>query len=147
MENKIYEIGGRKFRFCLSLDQDELLAPIVLEMLKENPEILTSAGSAMINLQKEPTATSLQQNLLQIGFDAMKLNAWVYSKGYAQRIMATILVEEGKEFEAKDVTEKMIFFGKQDLRTEAAELVNYFFQRSGAFGTSTPRSLVSPMKN
>jgi hypothetical protein len=145
MEQKIYEIGGRKFRFALSLDQDELLAPIVLEMLKENSTLLSSSANAMVDMQQEPTSTSLKTNLLQIGFDAMKLNAWVYAKGYAQRIMATLLVEEEKEFDAKDITEKMIFFGKQDCRKEASELVNLFFQRSGAFGVSTPQSLTSPM--
>jgi hypothetical protein len=142
MEQKEYVIGGRKFRFILTLNQDELLAPIVLELLKENADILSSLTSNIGNLTQEPTSL-LKQNLFQIHFDSMKINAWVFAKGYAQRIMATMLVEEGKEFDKNDVTEKMIFFGKQDVRTEAAEIIKCFFQRSGAFGVSTPQSLAS----
>ena len=61
--------------------------------------------------------------------------------------MAILLVEEGKEFDENDITEKMLFFGKHASREQATELVNLFFQRSGAFGVSTPQSLVNPTKS
>jgi hypothetical protein len=142
MEQKIYEIGERKFRFAISLEQDEILAPIIEEMLKDKPDVLASAAGAVIDLQKEPTSTMMQQNIVSIALDMVKLNAWVYAKRYARKIMAILLIEEGMEFDEKEITNKMLFFGKHASREQASELVNLFFQRSGAFGISTPQSLI-----
>jgi hypothetical protein len=140
MDNKIYEIGGRKFRFAISLEQDEILAPIVLEMLKDCPDAISSVGGSLLNAQSEKSAIKRQDILLSAAVNIVIMNAWVYAKRYARRIMAVLLIEEGKEFAEEDVSEKIKFFGKQDIRNEAKELVDIFFMRSGAFGAGTPLS-------
>ena len=144
MEQKIYEIGDRKFRFAITLEQDELLAPIIDEMLKEKPDVLASAADAMVDLMKEPTAANLQMKSVQIAVDLVAMNAWIYAKRYARKVMAILLIEDGKEFDENEISEKMLFFGKHASREQAAELVNLFFQRSGAFGVGTPQSLANP---
>jgi hypothetical protein len=140
MEQKIYIIGRRKFRFAISLEQDEILAPIVLEMLKDCPDTISSVGGNLLDAQTEGSAAGKQRILLQASVNIVAMNAWVYAKRYARKIMAVLLIEEGKEFVEEDVKEKMMFFGKQDIRNEAKELVDIFFMRSGAFGVSTPQS-------
>jgi Na+-transporting NADH:ubiquinone oxidoreductase subunit NqrC len=140
MNNKIYEIGGRKFRFAISLEQDEILAPIVLELFKDCPDVIASVGGSMMSAQTEKSAEKKQGILLSAAVNMVQMNAWIYAKRYARRIMAVLLIEEGKEFAEADLDEKMKFFGKQDIRNVAKELVDIFFMRSGAFGASTPQS-------
>lgn len=141
MEENTYIIASRKFRFTISFEQDEILAPIVLEMLKECPDVISSVGGSLIDAQKEDSIEKKQQILLRASINIVAMNTWIFAKRHARTIMAVLLVEEGKEFDEKDIEEKKAFLGKQDIPDIAKEVVNIFFQRSGVFGTSTPQSL------
>lgn len=157
MEQQKYDVGGKLFRFTLSLAQDELLAPIVRSMLTECPEALSSATRSMINVSKtipDPSALSdddrlrrLEDQMVALAFDMAKVNAWVYEKRHARRILAVLLVPEDKEFDENDVPEREQFMAKHASREVVREVINTFFTRSGVLGLSTGASSPTPATN
>ncbi|MBI2428733.1 MAG: hypothetical protein HYV29_08065 [Ignavibacteriales bacterium] len=167
METK--EIGGKKFVAALSLRQDELLAPIILEMVKECPHALSHAGESTLDILSKLRDGQSQVKALKSGdtsaidLDAIKKNieetqkasvsiamdmitvqAWIYSKGYAKRIMAIILVLDGEKFDETKIYEREEFFGEHADRNTANEVISFFLTRSGVFGIGTRAS--SPME-
>lgn len=141
MDQKKYTIGGKTYVFSLTLEQDELLAPIVQEMLKECPDALQGATEKLVELGGGATAVSdAQKALVSISLDMMRVNAWVYAKKYARRILAILLVPLGKDFEEADVPEREKEMAKHATREVAAEVINSFFMRSGAFAVGSQAS-------
>lgn len=157
MEPKV--IGGIKYVCSISLRQDELLAPIILELLKEIPDAISHAGESSLQIlgklregqahvealtSADPSKIDLkaiQENILEtqrssvaVAMDMMRVQAWIYSKGYAKRIMALLMVPMGEPFNEAVVKELEEFFALHADRETANEVINFFFQRSGVFG-------------
>jgi hypothetical protein len=160
MEQKI--IAGKKFNLSLTLRQDELLAPIVTEMLKEIPDAFAHAGEQTIGLlanftrsqeimgdltsgkleqidlkEVRETILAMQKATVSVAMDMIKATAWIYSKGYASKMMAILLVPENAKFDETKISELAKFFAENADREKANEVVNFFFQRSGVFGIGT----------
>jgi hypothetical protein len=154
MEQQKYEIGGKAFRFTLSLAQDEILAPIVRSMLTECPEALSSATRSMIDVSKaipdgsaipdDDRLRRLEDQMVTLAFDMAKVNAWVYEKHFARRILAVLLVPTDKEFDENDISEREEFMAKHATRDVVREVINTFFTRSGVLGLSTGASSPTP---
>jgi hypothetical protein len=149
MEPK-YVIGEKNFVFSMTLEQDELLGAISYEMIRDEPGTLTRAGEGMIDLADEvlneeavrvrDEGKGLGEKMgtaIRVALDMIKVHAWIYKKGYAKKILAITLVPEGEEFDASKIGELESFFGKHANRETANEVINFFFQRSGAFGIGT----------
>lgn len=131
-------INDRTFVFGITLEQDELLGAIVYDMITEVPETLTKASEGMIDASDAMKSVDQKmRTIVSVALDMVKVHAWIYKKGYAKRILAIILVPEGEEFDASKIGEREIFFGKYADREMANEVINFFFQRSGAFGIGT----------
>lgn len=155
-------VNDKKFIVVITLRQDELLAPIILQLLTEQPAALTHAGEKVIEvfsqvrdgqehinalLSGNPEQIDLQairknieetqKSSVSIAMDMMKATAWIYSKGFAKRIMAILLVPEGETFDETKIAEREEYFGKFAGRAEANAVITYFFQRSGVFGIGT----------
>lgn len=133
-----FVINDKTFVFGITLEQDELLGEIVYNMIKEVPDTLTKASEGMIDASDvSKSVDQKMRTIVNVALDMIKVHAWIYMKGYAKRILAIILVPEGEEFDASKVDERAIFFGKHADRETANEVINFFFQRSGAFGIGT----------
>lgn len=155
-------IDGKKFVVILSLRQDELLAPIVLELLKEIPDSLSHASESTFDVlaklresQEHITALTsgdqeridheaIRKNIeetqkasVAIAMDMLKVQTWIYAKGYAKRILAILLVPEGEAFDESKISMHEELFAVHADRETANEAINYFFQRSGVFGIGT----------
>jgi hypothetical protein len=155
-------VDGKKYIASISLRQDELLAPIVSEMLKECPDSLTHAGESTIDIlaklrEGQEHITSLtsgdqeridheairknieetQKASVAIAMDMLKVQTWIYAKGYAKRILAILLVPEGEVFDESKISMREELFAVHADRETANEAINYFFQRSGVFGIGT----------
>lgn len=159
INNKLYDCR-------ITLRQDELLAPIIQELLNEIPESLEHAGRSVMNVfrnlqegnahieslksgdPEQIDLDAIRKNIesthstsVMIAMDMIKVQAWIYAKGYAKRIMAIILVPAGEEFNENNIAAQEELFGRTADRETANEVINYFFQRSGVFGIGIPGSL------
>ena len=135
-----FTINGITYRVTLSLAQDELLAPITREMLIECPELLHASQELMLAAKGQDASS----NVIQFGLDMMKINAWIYGKKYARRILAVLLVPEGREFDEADVQERSEIMGKHASREVAQEVINFFFIKSGVFTVGMKSSSKNP---
>jgi hypothetical protein len=134
---KKYQINGAPYILSLTLEQDELLGEITSELFKECPDALSEASEGLVDaVEKKPTS----KIAVSIAMNMMRVNAWVYKKKYARRILAILLVPEGQEFDEKDVPDRENVMKKYASKEISTEVINYFFTRSGAFGASTPAS-------
>lgn len=130
-----FKINSVDFVLSLTLEQDELLGIVIHEMLTECPEI-AEASQGMLKAAQDGGGDK-GQLIVKIAFDMAKAHAWIYKKGYARKILAVLLVPEGKEFQLADVPDREVFMGKHATREIANEVINFFFARSGAFGIAT----------
>jgi hypothetical protein len=152
-------ISDKKYIATISLRQDELLAPIIYEMMNECPdtinhtnkstldilgnlregqhhvEALASGDDSKIDLSEiKKNIEATQSSTVAVAMDMIMVNAWIYSKGYASKIMSILLVPEGEKFDESKIPALQELFGAQASREIANEVINYFFQRSGVFG-------------
>lgn len=152
---KFYYINEKRFVFSLTLEQDELLAPIVRRMLEECPDALTTATRSLLEVARETVADpasrkpertadeirrSQEDHMLSMTLDLVKVNAWIYEKRLAREILAIVLVPEGGSFNEADLPERQLFMAHHATRDVASEVINHFFMRSGVFGVASATS-------
>jgi hypothetical protein len=159
METRKYSFGGKNFIFRLSLRQSELLGPMMNDLIRECPELLSSQEETIVNIKQkfEAAATGEEnkeimkavqdqvvnafQNILKL-----KLRSWLLKGKHVSRMLAILLVPEGLAFDEENIDDRTKFFAETiDLEDEMQaakvdEVIDYFFQKSGVFGRSTPTS-------
>ena len=142
MKTKIYSIGGKQFEFRQSLAQDECLGPVLHDMFTEIPDVVSSSPKHLEAISNtEQSAEVRKENSFEFSLNMLKINAWLYSKKYVTLVMATCLVEKGKEFNEDAIPELKNFFGIHTPRETATEVINNFFMKSAVFGIGIPQSL------
>lgn len=151
-EIRKFEIASKKYELKpLTLEQDELLAPIVREMLETFSEMFEKLASLIppsSDVSGEESTPSipppdrgrLDEGLssIELVVDILKINVWLHEKRYVRRLLAVLLTEEGQEFDESQVAEREKIMAKVG-REVAPEVIPFFFEQSGIFGTRTQR--------
>lgn len=152
MDNKVlrqYTIANRKFFLTLSLWQDEILAPIVLDMYRELPNVLSRSSKNLIALagnyeSNEEEVNSAVDTAVAIAIDLQSIKAWILAKRKARIFLSVLLVEDGKEFLESDLAEKEIFFAKHAPAYVTDDVISFFLSSSSLFGKNTQTSSPLP---
>ena len=146
-----FEIHGKSYflpeKVCTG--QDELISPILLDVIEHNDDVLkelSKAISAGIKATKEHVDVSIPAMMAAFGenfiLDAIKLLKvilWAQSRGYAKKALAILLIPEGEEFDPDkvgDLEKEMIHAPREVL----IEVIGSFFTKSGNSGVSTSSS-------
>lgn len=141
MNTPKYTINGKKFVFNLSVETDELCAPIETEMFKAIPEAFTMVADALAkigNMKKPETDEEweiakrvIATGSISVGYSMLRITQWLREKKYTRKLMAILLLPEGKEFNESDLPEREEFMRKYGTKQMSMEVINHFFLRSG----------------
>ena len=150
METKIFEIDGKKFLYSLTVETDELTAPFEKEMLKAMPEILVAVSSYAAKIRTTPRPATDEQweemkdlfdkATLAVGYNIVAAKQWLRANKYTRKLMAILLVEDGKEFDEAKIPELENYFAKHATPKNASDVIDYFFMTKGGYVNSTPQS-------
>jgi hypothetical protein len=153
MKNKTlkqYTVDEKKFNLIFTLEQDEILAPVVYEMFQDLTEVFSRSSKSLINIaqgEKPGEKNNLLDQAVSVAIDLTKIKAWLLSKRYARKLLAVLLVEDGEEFDESKIAEKEHFFAVNATADVTDEVISFFLSSSSIFGKSTQTSLASTAKD
>lgn len=143
-------IHGKTYTFGeMLVGQDELLAPILTDLLDEKPELVKAVSAALsagiktaggkVDISVAAMIAKLSDSFMDRTIDLVKLVLWAVGQKKLSKIMAIALIPEGQEFDPDRVPElekEMIHATRKDgLAVFAA-----FFAKSADSAGSTPNS-------
>jgi hypothetical protein len=140
MEPK-FTINGKVFVFNLSVETDELCAPIESEMYKAIPEAFTIVADSLgklgdlkkpqTDVEWEAAKKVIATGAISIGYSMIRITHWLREKKYTRKLMAILLLPEGTEFNESDLPEREEFMRKYGTKKISMEVIQHFFLRSG----------------
>jgi hypothetical protein len=136
-----FTIAEKEFIFNLTVETDQLCAPIESEMYKALPSAFTVVAESLTKLaqvkkpetEEEWTAAKklIADGTISIGYSMVQITQWLREKKYGSRLMAILLKPIDKDFDESDITEREIFMRKHGTTKTMREVINLFFLKSG----------------
>ncbi len=143
IHSKTYEYGD------VCLGQDEMLAPILREMIDEHKATFTDLSKIFssairsdgtnVNVSVAAALNAAGSRIGESTLDIIKLFIWLSERKYLRRFLAICLVPDGKEFSPDAVPaieDEMIHAQRGD----ALKVFSSFFGAKKSFGKSTSNS-------
>lgn len=139
--DKKFTIDGKEFIFNLTVETDQLCAPIESEMYKAIPNAFTIVAESLKKLsqvkkpetEEEWTAAKklIADGTISIGYSMIQITQWLREKKYGSKLMAILLKPIDKDFDENDLAERELFMRKHGTTQVMREVLNLFFLKSG----------------
>ncbi|MDP1675656.1 MAG: hypothetical protein Q8L88_02230 [Bacteroidota bacterium] len=151
MDNKAlrsFGINDKLFHLIFTLEQDEILAPIVYEMFQELTDVFSRSSKSLINIASDngEQKETILNEAVSVAIDMTKIKAWILQKRYARRLLAVLLVPAGEKFDESKILEREDFFKKNATPELTDEVISFFLSSSSIFGKNTQTSSASVEK-